>query len=136
MSAAPEKVQTLKRSGSRSASHSNHSVRSLGTDKDLLHRILTNKTQDALSRDNWMKFVKNNYSMENTLFLLNIMKFAEVYHLVSCKIGLIYNISEEVILVPPNEAMMTFTCNADTEAELKAWCQAMCLKLINTYIKV
>ena len=136
MSVTPEKIQTLKRSGSRSASHSYPSVRNLGTDKDLLHRILTNKTQDALSRDNWIKFVKSNYSLENTLFLLNVMKFAEVYHLVSCKIGLIYNISEEVVMTPPSDAMMSFICNADSEAELKAWCQAMCLKLINTYIKV
>ena len=128
---APE--NELKRNASK---NSTLSTKTLIGDRELLRNILSNKTKDPISRDIWIRFVQSTYTVENTMILLNIMKFVEVYHFTCSKIGLSSNITEEVVIFPSAEGMMLFECTAIDENKLKDWCGDICLALIDTFIKI
>ena len=105
------------------------------SDKQLLQTILSGKTKEPISRENWINFVKSSYTVENTLVYMDMTRFVELYHQTCAKIGLSSNITDEILVFSVIDGMICNDCYASKESELKVWSEDICTKLIEAYIK-
>ena len=103
---------------------------------DLLQNILSGKTKEPISRENWISYVKSAYTVENTLFLMDIRRFGELYQKCCDKIGIPSNIAKGLKPLSVIDGMICTDCYAATETLLKIWAEDICSKTVETYIKV
>ena len=86
--------------------------------------------------ENWMTYVKSIYTVENTLFILNIYKFIEIYCNVCDKLGISHVMTRETEALNLKNEMIDFTSssNINSEIELLEWSKNICTQIIDEFM--
>ena len=123
-------VETLKRSSP------SLKRKQLISDKELIKTILTDKTKEPITRVRFLNFVKSVYTSENTIALMELWRYTQVYHDSCTKIGLKIDIGDDdIVFINPIPEMMTIECPGQSEEDIKIWASDLAEKFVNMYVK-
>ena len=101
-------------------------------DRELFQNILSLKTKYPLTRENWFNFIKSNYTLENTLFHLDLQKYIEIHHDISIRMGGSSDLIVERYSMA--EGMLDIKCEAINQQEFNEWNRLVCAGLIEKYV--